>query len=98
MRVSWCDCSNKFSAALFASRAVIMALAQDVDVTLFDFLATVDMPRVNPQEMLEEVVKFLNDNGIMECWHLVGLTMAAFKKESFKNAQMIGAFIWFRVC
>ena len=89
---------KQFSAALFASRFVIMAVAQDVDVTLFEFLATVDLPRVNPREMLADVEKFLNDNGIMESWHLVGLTMAAFRKESFKNAQMIGAFFWFRVC
>jgi hypothetical protein len=75
-----------------------MAHTQDVDVTLFEFLATVDLPRVNPREMLAEVEKFLNDNGIMESWHLVGLTMAAFRKESFKNVQMIGAFFWFRVC
>ena len=90
LRVSSCDCSNKFSAALFANRFDIMA-GMDVDVSLIEFLAAVDLPRVNPQELVDETAKFLNDNGIMENWHLVGLTMSAFKKESFKDAQMIGA-------
>ena len=90
LRVSSCDCSNKFSAALFANRFDIMA-GMDVDVSLIEFLAAVDLPRVNPQELVVETAKFLNDNGIMENWHLVGLTMSAFKKESFKDAQMIGA-------
>ena len=90
LRVSSCDCSNKFSAALFANRFDIMA-GMDVDVSLIEFLAAVDSPRVNPQELVDETAKFLNDNGIMENWHLVGLTMSAFKKESFKDAQMIGA-------
>ena len=90
LRVSSCDCSNKFSAALFANRFDIMA-GMDVDVSLVEFLAAVDLLRVNPQELVDETAKFLNDNGIMENWHLVGLTMSAFKKESFKDAQMIGA-------
>ena len=63
----------------------------DVEQTMSEFLATVDLPRVNPQELIEEAVLFLKSNGIMESWHLVGLTTAAFKKDSFKDAFMIGA-------
>ena len=57
LRVSSCDCSNKFSAALFANRFDIMA-GMDVDVSLIEFLAAVDLPRVNPQELVDETAKF----------------------------------------
>ena len=56
----------------------------------FDFLAFVDLPRVNPQEVLQEVEKFLIANGITEFWHMEGITMNAFKRDSFKDAFMIG--------
>ena len=62
----------------------------DVSMSLFDFLAVVDLPRVHPQEVLQEVEKFLKANGIMEFWHMEGITMNAFKRDSFKDAFMIG--------
>jgi hypothetical protein len=62
----------------------------DLSMSLFDFLAFVDLPRVNPQEVLQEVEKFLIANGITEFWHMEGITMNAFKRDSFKDAFMIG--------
>lgn len=62
----------------------------DVSMSLFDFLAVVDLPRVHPHEVLQEVEKFLKANGIMEFWHMEGITMNAFKRDSFKDAFMIG--------
>jgi hypothetical protein len=62
----------------------------DLSMSLFDFLAFVDLPRVNPQEVLQEVEKFLITNGITEFWHMEGITMNAFKRDSFKDAFMIG--------
>ena len=53
----------------------------DVDQTLMGFIETVDLPKVHPKELLEEAVKFLNSNSITESWHMVSLSMAAFKKN-----------------
>ena len=60
---------------------------------MFGFLETVDLPKVHPRELLEEAVEFLNANGIQESWHMVGLSMSAFRKQSFKHVFMIGGLI-----
>ena len=74
----------------------------DLSMSLFDFLEVVDLPRVHPQEVLQEVEKFLITNGITKFWHMEGITMNAFKRDSFKDAFMIGSslpslMVW-RVC
>ena len=65
--------------------------AVNVEETLLVFLGTVDLPRVHPVEVLEEVEGFFNGAGLRESWHLAGLTTSAFKKETFPDAFMIGA-------
>ena len=63
-----------------------MFSAFDVEQSLVDFVKSVDMPKVHPAETIDEVMCCLGGNGIHESWHVVGLTVNAFKKESFKDA------------
>ena len=63
----------------FANKAIMAAV--NVEETLLVFLGTVDLPRVHPAEVLEEVEKFFNGAGLRESWHLAGLSTSAFKKE-----------------
>ena len=60
--------------------------------SLIVFLGTVDLPRIHPVEVLDEVVRFLNGQGLSESWRLTGLTTSAFKKETFPDVFMIGAY------
>ena len=70
-----------------------MFAAFDVEQSLVDFVKSVDMPKVHPAETIDEVMSCLGGNGIHESWHMVGLTVNAFKKESFKDAFIIGAVV-----
>ena len=65
--------------------------AFDVEQSLEDFVKSVDLPKVHPAETIGEIMNCIGVNGISESWHMVGLTVNAFKKESFKDAFIIGA-------
>ena len=56
---------------------------------LGEFLAKVDMPRVQPREFLEEVAAALERNGVKEYWQLEGLRIEHLKKETLKDAGLI---------
>jgi len=80
----------------FAITAIMAAV--NVEESLIIFLGKVDLPRIHPVEVLEDVVKFLNGQGLSESWHLTGLTTSAFKKELFPDVFMIGASLEMLFC
>ena len=68
-----------------------MFSAFDVDQSLLDFVKTVDLPKVHPGGTIQDIMDCLTNNGIDESWHMVGLHVNGFKKDTFKNAFVLGA-------